>query len=88
MMMNKPNKYKYHAGDYVFALVSQHSGSLIPVYVLLRKGLTPKFDWVTGPMLIIKTGELGYSHGSVYVSDVVRRLTEVEITEAKLMGLV
>lgn len=88
MMINKPRKYKYYAGDYVFALVSQHSGEPVPVHIRLRMGIASKFDWATGPTLNLTTGQLGYSHGSIYVSDIVSKLTEVDVVAAKLKGVI
>lgn len=87
MMMNRPRNDKYYAGEYVLALVNTH-GVTTKMYILLRHGVAPRFDWATGPTMIVETKKLGYSNGSIYASDVVRKLTDVEIVEAKLRGLV
>lgn len=85
--MNRPKTFRFYAGDYVLALVNSN-GVMIKVYILLRHGVAPRFDWATGPTMIVETKKLGYSNGSIYTSEIVRKLTETEVVEAKLRGLV
>ena len=86
-MLNKPKTFRFYAGDYVLALVNSH-GVMIKTYILLRHGIAPRYDWATGPTMIVETKKLGYSNGSIYTSETVRKLTETEVVEAKLSGLV